>query len=114
MVEGTRVNRMFSYATIAVVLGLSATMIPLITIAQIKPSQTGVEWCSAYSKGLEKLDDPRRYLFDSNQQYQGLSPVDLRVPGISFFVALIVYVLFRRKSSRREYRLVGPYPYQVE
>jgi len=108
------VNKMFPYAAIAVILGLSATMIPLITIAQIKPSQTGVDWCSSYSKGLEKLDDPRRFLFDSNQQYQNLSSIDLRVPGISFFVALIVYVLFRRKGSRREYRLVGPYPYQVE
>jgi len=75
-------KKMLLYFVVAVVLGLLLTLLPLFTLAELTPQ--------TFSRQLEKLEGtyglPPKY-----------SVVDFEVFAISFTIALVVYVLFKRR-----------------
>ena len=92
------------YSAAAVVLGLLLTLVPLITLAKIRPY-----YYHAMRNSLpEKLET-----LDGTYGFRGYSysAADVNVFAISFVVALVVYMLFKRRRPHRDYRWVGPYPY---
>lgn len=92
------------YLAAAVILGLSLTLIPLITIAEI-----GVEdqvMPNLLWDRLETLEGDTH--FSDTQKY---SDSGLEVFAISFVIALIAYALSKRRMPRHNYGWIRPYPY---
>ncbi len=97
-------KKILVYLAVAVVLGLFLTLVPLITIAEIRVEN---EYAMPESlwEGLEKLEGTR---FLDTSQY---SDAGLEILAISFVIALVVYVLFKRRLTHHEYRRFPLYPY---
>ena len=97
-------KKILLYSAVAVVLGLLLTLVPLITVARIR-SDHYLAMPKSLPENLETLDGT--YSFEGYRY----SAADVNVFAISFVVALVVYMLFKRRKSHRDYRWVGPYPY---
>ena len=97
-------KKILLYSAVAVVLGLLLTLVPLITVARIR-SDHYLAMPKSLPENLETLDGT--YSFEGYRY----SAADVNVFTISFVVALVVYMLFKRRKSHRDYRWVGPYPY---
>jgi len=97
-------KKILLYSAVAVFLGLLLTLVPLIAVARIRPEHY-LAMRNSLSEKLETLDGTY-----SLEAY-GYSAADVNVFTISFVVALVVYMLFKRRKSHRDYRWVGPYPY---
>jgi uncharacterized protein involved in cysteine biosynthesis len=85
--EADTLKKILVYLAVAVVLGLFLTLVPLITIAKIRVENDSFLDASQYSDA------------------------DLEIFAISFVIALVVYVLFKRRTPHHEYRGLAPYPY---
>ena len=92
------------YPIFAVLIALALMLGPLITLATLRPEQNGfLQSMTEQMKDLEKTG------FDSNVQE---SPVkDIEALIVSIFIAWGLYVFFKRKSPRKRYRFMGPYPF---
>jgi hypothetical protein len=93
------------YCVVAVVLGLTLTLVPLFTLAQIRPEGDYSAMQPSLSERMEALEgtyglDEPKYTF-----------ADIDVFAISFVIALVVYVLFKRKQPDRDYRRFGTHPF---
>ena len=99
-------KKILVYLAVAVVLGLFLTLVPLITItiAEIRVENNYAMSHSLW-EGLEKLEGTR---FLGTSQY---SDAGLEILAISFVIALVVYVLFKRRLPHHEYRRLSLYPY---
>lgn len=102
--ETDTLKKILVYLAVAVVLGLFLMLVPLITIAEIRFENNYVMSRSLW-EGFEKLEDNR---FLGTSQY---SDAGLEVLVISFVIALVVYVLFKRRLPHHEYRRLSLYPY---
>ena len=91
-------KKILLYSAVAVVLGLVLTLVPLI-----RPDHYNAMRNSLSEK--ETLDGTYNF---GGYRY---SAADVKVFAISFVVALVVYMLFKRRRSHRDYRWIGPYPY---
>lgn len=97
-------KKILLYSAVAVVLGLLLTLVPLITLAEIR-AEDHYAMLGSFCEQLEKLEGPRGL---GGPKY---SAADVEVFAISFVIALVVYVLFKRRTPHRDYRWIGPYPY---
>jgi len=86
-------KKILFYSAVAVVLGLSLTLVPLFTVAEIR-FENRYLMSEFLSGGLEKLEGT--YGLGAPRY----SAVNLEIFAISFVVALVVYVLFKRKMPR--------------
>lgn len=102
--EADTLKKILVYFAVAVVLGLFLMLVPLITIAEIRVENDHAIPRSLWA-GLEKLEGD--YDLDASKY----SDIDLEIFAISFVVALVVYVLFKRRLPHHEYRGLAPYPY---
>lgn len=86
-------KKILLYSGVAVVLGLLLTLVPLITLAEFRPENhydatLYVQSLPEQMKSLEGtcgLDTP------------AYSTANLQVLGVCFSIALVVYVLFKRR-----------------
>ena len=97
-------KRLLIYLASAVVLGVLAMVAPLITFAEFRYEgfTATSPWIRAYLGGLEG--------------YSNLAPANSDVPGftvltVSFVVAMIVYLLVRRRIPRHDLPWVRIPPY---
>lgn len=97
-------KKILLYSTVAVVLGLLLTLVPLIALAEIRAENHYGRLCAF----LEQMEKPEGTHGLSGSKF---SAADLEVFAISFAIALVVYVLFKRRIPHRRYRWIGPYPY---
>lgn len=89
------VKKVLVYLISAVVLGLLVVLVPLITVVTIEP--VSFTRANSLSEGMKTLD---KQAFDSNSQTQTLAPVAApAIPVTSFVVALVAYVVLKRKSA---------------
>jgi hypothetical protein len=100
--EARRMKKTLLYIAIAVILGLSLTIVPLITLAEIKTGDTYV-MPQSLSGQLEKLEGSHANMTSSNA-------TDVEVLGVSFVIALVVYVVFKPRRPHRD-RSVITLPY---
>ena len=85
------------YLLVAVILGLSLTLVPLATIK----AENGYNTIQQRLKTLEGYDSGATTY----------SAPDVEVLAISFVIALIAYLLFKHSSPRRHREWVWPYPF---
>jgi hypothetical protein len=88
--------RILLYLIAAVALGLAVTLVPLVTLAEIR-ADSKPNLLVAIPRQLEFFETPNHL---SAPQY---SSGDLNVLAFSFIAASIVYVIFRRRPTRQEY-----------
>jgi hypothetical protein len=90
------VKKILLHSAVAVIVGLSLTLIPLFTVAEIK-AHNDYSGRSPFTNGLEALEGTYGL---SSPQY---SADDLKIFIISFVIALIAYVLVKhRMPSHRD------------
>lgn len=91
-------NKALLYVVIAIALGLVMTLIPTYLFL-VKADQYG-----KIIPRFASIEDFVPPLLDSEQNHvETVSPREMEILGISFVVASIVYVLFKRRTSRHDY-----------
>lgn len=96
-------KKILVYFVVAVVLGLVLTLVPLIV--------TGIKAEYHYlmglplSEGLEHLEGTR----GSEEPTYSIS--DVEILGISFVIASLAYLIFKRRTSHHDYRWGRPFPF---
>ena len=89
------------YLLVAVILGLSLTLIPLATIR----AENG------YNAIPESIQQRLRTLEGYDLGATTYSSSDVEVFAISFVIASVAYLLFKHRTSRRDREWVRPYPF---
>jgi len=95
------VNRALVYVITAVVLGLAMTLVPtwLFLASADQHGKPGIRGASLQFRS-EDLIPP---LLKEQNNNGSVSSKEVEVLGISFIVASIVYIAFKRKMPRRDY-----------
>jgi hypothetical protein len=101
--ETDTLKKILLYSAVAVVLGLLLTLVPLITLAEFRAENSAVY---SFQAKMREIETPT-YGGDT----QTFSAYVLDVLAISFAIALVVYVLFKRRIPHDEYRWIREYPY---
>jgi hypothetical protein len=86
------------YLSSAVIIGLALILIPLVTVTELGADDSFV-------MHMESLEGNR-----SSDVAQSPSH-EIDMLAISFFVALAVYALSKRKTPRRPHKSFNPYPF---
>ena len=101
--EANALKQVLVYSVLAVVLGLALVLVPLVTLAEIgTQNRSGLP---------EALSLKFREVESSPSNEPKVSESDVEVLGLCFVLALVTYVLSRRKTSERKHRLIGRSPY---
>ncbi len=97
-------KRLLIYLASAIVLGVMAMVVPLLTFAEFRHEEftTTFPWIRANFRGLEGYDS----LTAPNSDVPGFTVVT-----VSFVIAMIVYLLVRRKIPRHDFPWVRIPPY---
>ena len=101
--ETKALKALIIYSAVAVVLGLSLTLLPLVTLALVKPETHEKATFSA----KVHLDE----LKGSYEEASEDSLFDFEVLSISFLIALLAYLVIKRRHPHRTYRKMGDYLY---
>ncbi len=101
--EAPTLKKILSYSILAVILGLALVLLPLITVAEIRPQNSYLlpESLSGRFKQVEGV------YYDVPQS----SSSDVQVFAVSFLMALVAYLLVRRKRPYRDSGLIMSIPY---
>jgi hypothetical protein len=103
-VGASKLNVKALYPVLAILIALAFMLTPLITLAALRPERN--QFLSSLTDSMKELE---RTGFDSNVQE---SPVkDIEALIVSVFIAWGLFMFFRRKSPRKRYRFMGPYPF---
>jgi len=97
-------KKILLYLLVAIALGLSLTLIPLITLAEIKTEDHYATFFSLPEQ-MEKLERSADSLDKPTYSSEGVE-----VFAISFIIASAVYLSLRRRTPRHDYRWIRPYP----
>jgi hypothetical protein len=100
--EATALKKILTYSLMAIILGLSLTLVPLATI-KAENGYSAVQ--QSFQDRLETLDGTH----DSGATTYSAS--DVEIFAISFVIALVLYLLVKSRMPRRHYEWIGPYPY---
>jgi len=89
-------KKILLYSAVAAVLGLLLILIPLITLAGIKAEKDFQNGPPLY---LQSLPEQLRKLEGASNGLNkpAYSTADLQIPAIGFAIALVVYLLFKRR-----------------
>jgi hypothetical protein len=96
-------KKILFYSAVAVVLGLFVILVPLVTFAETT-TENDYAMPQTLNKRLERLEG---YVADEPK----CSSSDVEALAFSFVVASVVYLLFKRKTFRDDYRGLGLPPY---
>ena len=104
--EAETLKKILLYSLVAMVLGLSLMLVPLITISKVKandyllmPEQLSKELQGIEGTYQEKIEA----IYCQN--------VEVGIFAISFVIALVVYLLVKSVIPRHDYEGFGPYWY---
>lgn len=90
------------YFLVAVILGLSLTLVPLATIK----AENGY---NAIPQSIQERLKTLEGTYDSGATtYSGS---DVEILAISFVIALVAYLLFKHISPHHDHEWIRPYPY---
>lgn len=97
--EEPDISKALAYITIAIILGLAMTLIPtsLFLVQADQYGKLAEAFASAENWRIPLLGDSER------NHTAHVSSTEVEILGISFFVALAIYVLFKRKTPRHDY-----------
>jgi hypothetical protein len=103
-VGASKLNIKALYPVLAILIALAFMLTPLITLAALRPERN--QFLSSLTDSMKELEKTG---FDSNVQE---SPVkDIEALIVSVFIAWGLFMFFKRKSPRKRYRFMGPYPF---
>jgi branched-subunit amino acid ABC-type transport system permease component len=91
-------KKILLYSLVAVVLGLSLMLVPLITISEAK-ANSYLLTPEHLSRQLEKIEGT----YSPN--------ADVEIFATSFVIALVVYLLFKHILPHHDYGRIRPYLY---
>lgn len=94
-----KLNKTLLYSFVAVVLGLTLMLIPLITMTEVKANSYYHPMPDYLSRQLEQIEGTYS------------SDIDFRIFAVSFAIALVVYLFVKHKMANRDYGWIGPYLY---
>jgi len=98
METGT-LKKILLYSGVAVVLGLLLTLVPLIMLAEFRAENYDATlYAQSLSERMKSLEGT--YGLDK----PAYSTANLQALGVCFAIALVVYVLFRRRIPLHDYR----------
>jgi hypothetical protein len=100
--EAAGLRKTLIYSTLAVVLGLALVLLPLFTVAELR-SQYESQPQPSLAQRLKYVESPP----PDSARFSS----DVEVLSACFAIALVAYVFFRGKRSRREDRLLRPVPF---
>ena len=89
------------YLLVAVILGLSLTLVPLATIK----AENG------YNAIPQSIQQRLKTLEGYDSGATAYSGSDVEILAISFVIALVAYLLFKHSSPRRDREWIKPYPF---
>ena len=81
------------YSALAVILGLALTLVPLYTLAEVRTENRGLLMPNALSDQLKSLGGSS---YHANTLES--SNTDVELFAVSFVVALVAYMVFKRKT----------------
>ena len=87
-------KRTLTYFAVAVFLGITLTLVPLVILAEIRPPENHV-------MSLFILREIREY---HSLEKQGNALDEVTVLAVSFIIACIGYMILKRKTTRHEPR----------
>lgn len=87
-------KKILLYTSVAMILGLLVTLVPLIATAEVKPNNHYLLMPEYVLGQTEKHE--RAYFSD----------IDLRIFAISFIVASAVYILLKRRTPYTDFKWV--------
>jgi hypothetical protein len=92
------VNKALGYVAVAVILGLSLILVPTYLFL-VKAGDQG--FFSGQGSLAARL--PLIGQSEYSDHVEKVSATDLEVLGVSFVIASVVYILFKRKTPRHDY-----------
>lgn len=95
-------KKILVYFLVAVLLGLSLTLVPLASIKAENGYNAIPQSIQERLKTLEGTHDSGATTYSSS---------DVEIFAISFVIALVVYLLFKHILPQHYYRRIRPYPY---
>jgi ABC-type dipeptide/oligopeptide/nickel transport system permease component len=104
-VEAHTLKKILLYSAVAVVLGLSLILVPLITLVEIRAENGYLAGTRSLPEQLEELEGTHGL---DTPEY---STYDVKILAFSFVIALVAYMLFKRRTSRQDYLWSGRSPY---
>ena len=87
-------KRTLTYFAVAVFLGITLTLVPLVILAEIRPPEN-------HTLSLSILQEMREY---HSLENQGNAWDEVTVLAVSFIIACIGYMILKRKTTRHELR----------
>ena len=87
-------KKALTYVAVAVFLGITLTLVPLVILAEIKPPEN-------HTLSLSILREIREY---HSLEKQGNASDEVTVLAVSFIIACIGYMILKRKTTRHELR----------
>lgn len=107
-------KKVLLYSLVAMVLGLSLMLVPLITVSNVKaisyfpmPEQLSKELQGIEGMNKEGIEDTYRQKLEMIYSQN----TEVEIFAISFVIALVVYLLVKSVIPRRDYERFGPYWY---
>lgn len=95
-------KKILTYLLVAIILGLSLMLIPLVTIR----AENGY---NAMPQSIRERLETLEGTHDSGTGTYSAS--DVEIFAVSLVIALVVYLLVKSKMPRRRHEWIGPYPY---
>jgi len=86
-----------AYLVIAIFLGIALTIVPLVTLAEINPTDNHSMQISVFHK-MRELES-----YSSLERKENTSD-EVTVLAVSFIIACIGYMVLKRKTSRYQYQ----------
>ena len=102
--EASKLNIKALYPVFAVLIALALMLGPLITLATLRPESNEL-----FQSMTDQMKELERTGFDSNVQESPIKDIEALI--VSIFIAWGLCVFFKRKSPRKKYRFMGPYPF---
>ena len=95
-------KKILLYSLVAVILGLSLTLVPLATIKAENGYNAIPQSIQQRLKTLEGTHDSGAATYSGS---------DVEIFAISFVIALVVYLLFKHMLPPHDHGWIRPYPY---
>ena len=86
-----------AYLVIAIFLGIALTIVPLVTLAEINPTDN-------HSMQISVLHKMRELEGYSSLERKGNTSDEVTVFAVSFIIACIGYMVLKRKTPRYQYQ----------
>jgi hypothetical protein len=95
-------RRTLVYSILAIALGLTLVLVPLMALAQIR-TQDSSRLPESLPREFREIESP------PSEKPRNASEVETL--GVCFVIALVAYVFFRGRRPERGYKIIGNIPY---